>query len=75
MVETPVKVTICVSCRYHVFDHEANPAAPRNTWYKHRCANENVVKATFDHVTGHADTEIPFCRDINVDGHCPFYRG
>ncbi len=69
---------ICINCQF------CNQQDPNLTWYEYYCGAPEVKrKEGIDPVTGKvkfisgeslADESTPFCRDINIDGKCRFFK-
>ena len=67
----PEDKAICIKCKHH---YQEGDGRGRKIWYNNKCRAVKP-KQYFDYVLGEWITEdIPYCRDFNSKGECPYYE-
>ena len=59
--------TICVKCKHHIIENKSK------IWYNQKCDGA-PRKRYKDYTFGEEWDERPFCRDINDNGNCKYYK-
>jgi len=62
-------MTACKNCKYL----QSLKQQDRGIWYNHHCAGAAKIK-TYDSFSDTWEESLPFCRDINTHGRCPFFK-
>lgn len=81
---------ICQMCQFHRFERDPRTEDTtgimfsgtrsekqsflEEIWYNQLCGHESAISSSIDYATGRVETKHKFCRDINPDGKCTYYK-